>query len=281
MPIVVNSKINYSDLKFHIGGGIGDSLKEMTITVPLQDYCDKTGKKIYVAYGGPNYNDCGWDELLRENIFDKSDCLEWVSDERYNSIKLPDARRYINNRFRNTFESYCPLKLKGDRIQIDKTKFNVGIQLRGNAPGKRWQLEKYNEVCNHLLAKNPDTVIYILDGPGIKINKNLFSDTRIKIMVDKSTLFQNIEILAEVDLFIGPDSFSKYVCSWYDKKQIILIHNVNHCTPRELLINHFPDKLLFSDNIKLVGIDYDENLNVSHISKDVKDIKVEEVINEL
>ena len=269
---------SYRDLKLHIGGGIGDSLKLMTIDLPLQDYCDKTGRNIYIAYGGPYYNDCGWDQLLKENIFDRSDNLHWIPDKEYEKLKLSDAHVYFS-RNKRKYETSKPLSLNGDIIPIDKSKYNIAIQLQGNSSGKRWEHYKYNELCTHLLSKNKDAIIYILDQGTVKVKSEHFRNERVVNMIGKSSFFQNMMLLKEMDLFIGPESFSKYVCLWTNVRQILLVHEVKHCSPDELLKNHFSDELLFNDRVKLVGIDYDENYHVSRIVDDVKKIEIKEVID--
>jgi hypothetical protein len=286
MPIIVRSKgllknpngDNFTDLKFHIGGGIGDSLKEMTINLPLQDYCNKTGHKIYVAYGGSKYNDCGWNDLLKQNIGDKSDSFIWITDDEYNKSELPEARSFFGRRGHHPFQRELPLKLNGDNIQIDKSKYNVVMQLQGNDMGKRWEHEKYGEVCKYLLNKNPNTNIYIIDRPEVKIDKKHINDDRIINLIGRTSLFQNINLLGDADLFLGPDSYTKYVCQCYRTKQIILMLDVGYMQPKQMLKLCFHG-LTHNKNVNLVGIDYDNELNVTRINKDVKKIEVQEVLN--
>ena len=272
----IDNEIAHSDLKLRIFGGIGDSLKVMTCNLPLQDYCDKTGKKIYITYGGEGYNDCGWNHLLKENIFDRSECLNWIAEKDYIGLDLPEAKTYFGDY--KEFDTFKPLTLNGETIKIDIDKYNVAIQIKGNDSRKKWQHEKYDEVCQFLLNNNPDTQIYIVDGPDTVIQTGLLEDKKIINMIGKSSLFQNIQLLGQMDLFIGPDSFSKYVCRCNNVKQILLTLDVKYVTPNEMLRNCFRG-LTHNENVKLVGIEYDDDLEVSHIVNDVKEIEIREVID--
>jgi hypothetical protein len=82
-----------------------------------------------------------------------------------------------------------------------------------------------------------------------------------------------------MDLWISPDSFSKYVASWSDVRQIILCTRLPYMSPKEMLMHAFENSgLIRNPRVKLVGIKYDpDSLEVTSIVDDVSEISIDEI----
>lgn len=275
------------ELKIPLDGGIGDCIRTLSSYFPIQAYYDKWnpifGVKVHVSYGFKN--DCKWEDLLVENLFNRNPMFHYVRDkEEFKRVKghnLP----YDPNICKTAKE--LPLgqiridlsEKEKEQIALDPNKRHVVMQLGGNDPHKMWQMEKWDWLARRLLERDPDITVHIVDAAYRQVPPGICQDHRIVNHIGHINFAQVLNLVQAADVLVAPDSYSKYVAGTWSKKtrSVVMISRVSYTTPEEMIRWAYPN-LLFNERVKFVGIDYDKDLNVHSIKDDIKEIEAEEVL---
>ena len=144
---------------------------------------------------------------------------------------------------------------------------------------KQWNFSRWKGLVDAILEKYDHTTIYLLDSPKQKETIEAYfmdGDPRV-INAAGSSLAESISLIAQMDLLIAPDSFSKYIALCNGVPAIILCADVGFMSPSDLLRGCFLNHIVYNDNYKLLGVEVEEDFNVKYMVKNVNDISVEEV----
>ena len=259
-------------LKTHIEGGIGDCIKVLTCNLPLQSLYDKYAIKTFVTYGGGGHNDCGWGSILEKQLFGSSNCLISLPPEAFKKIDVPEALHFMTQNTELPIERFKALTLTcASRIKRGQHR-HIGLQIDSNDPRKKFASQKWVELMEKILSKYRGTHLYIFGPPDQKAfwDGKLSAYPRLHNLLGY-TLGESFRAIAQMDLFISPDSFSKYVCLCNKVPAILLCAELEYIKVDEMLRTCFRG-LRHNDNYTLLG------LGDSPV-QDVNDITVEQIFN--
>jgi len=277
-------------LKIMLHSGIGDCLRALMRNSSITAYAKRYPCNIYWAYAGRGLRNSSWEELLNKFVLGRNTFFTHVSNEDFENI---DACELFNGYGGDVlFSGYIEDEVGSIEVNLSRQErfesnkilnhasFRIGIQLQGNDPKKTFPTEKWVELFTFLLQKYPLANIFIMDGPTRTVDQSLLFDRRIVSLIGVTNMAQNINLIQKMDLWISPDSFSKYVAAWGDVRQVIMCCRLPYNQPKEMLISAFDVVgLLMNPRIKLVGLNYDEFKEVSTIMDDVRDINVEDILS--
>ena len=257
-------------LKIHLEGGLGDCLKVIMCNYPLQRFYNEYGTQTFVTYGGSNRNDCGWDTVLKNDIFDRSDAFIYLDPEVFYKISAPTAESVFDGQESRT-EYLIPLQLKVTAPLLPKDRRHIGLQLDSNDSRKKFAISKWRELAEKIVSKYRYTDLHIIDCPSQKdkIEKHFKGLDRVHNHAGLP-LGESISLISEMDLFIAPDSFSKYICLCSKVPAIILCAELSYLTVPEMLRTCFKN-IEKNDNYTLLGLG-DEPLT------DINSISVKEIL---
>jgi ADP-heptose:LPS heptosyltransferase len=259
-------------LKLHLEGGIGDCIKVITCSFPLQSLYDNYGIRTFVTYGGEHYNDCGWGNLLREELFNESKALIYLPPTTFEDIIAPTASDFFRQPkpFSLDLEKLLPLNLGNVGFIPQKNQRNIGIQFDSNDERKKFKPHKWKQLIERILKAHENTQIYIFGAPSEKktIDDNTPKQDRIHNTAG-NPLSESINIISQMDLFITPDSFPKYICLCSRVPAIILCSELSYISVKDMLKTCF-NGIANNDNYKILGLG-------DNPVQDINEIKVEEI----
>tara|TARA_Y100001938_G_C8097516_1_gene439137 strand:+ start:185 stop:1105 length:921 start_codon:yes stop_codon:yes gene_type:complete len=289
-------------LKIQIRGGIGDCIKILTCNYPLTSLNEKYGTQIFVSYEGFGASpqgqnqpickeklerlkttECPWKNVLRENIFEKCPFLIPVSSESFNSLDCPTVHSWFKDfesQIKGKFQHFLPLELNTKPpFPVAKSYRNIAIQLSSNEKCKVWSNENWNLLIKKILEKYKYSRIYLIDDPKKRklIDQDFKPDQKKLFNTATYSLAESISLISEMDLIICSDSFSKYIALCNSIPAIILCADVGFMSPSDLLKGCFLSDIVYNDKYKLLGADIEENFKVNSMVKNVNDITVEDV----
>ena len=278
--------------KIMLESGIGDALRAVSRNSSLEKFSLKYPVQIYWSYGGNGLSDSGWTELLQKNIFGRNENFKYVAKDEF--VSLPAVELFngysgscvVRDFFDDDRQGFQINLTKEERLEVvnllKKTSMRIGLQLEGNDPNKKFTLDFLNDFLDHILKKYPYATVFIIDGPKAVFEYHAKNDSRIVNLIGKTNISQNINLIKNMDLWLAPDSFGKYVAKWADVRQFVFCCKLSYRDPHDMLKNSFDSvNLLEDDHVKLIGIDYDEGLNVSRVVDSLSDIKIDDVIDYL
>jgi hypothetical protein len=276
-------------LKMMLSSGIGDCLRALSRNQSLGRCFQTFPTEFYWAFAGNNLHDSGWGPLLQSDVLGRNTHFHYVDHETFEQLPAPEmfngytGKFLFSNYFCDEFQGFN-LSLTADELAVinpiitSKVK-KFGIQLEGNDPKKNLGTAKTIAIFEHILLNFPDSNIYIIDAPNRRVDAALLFDDRIVNLVGKTGIAQNIHLIQAMDLWISPDSFSKYVANWSNVVQIILCCQLPYIDPKGMLINAFQVVgLLNNDKASLVGVTFDQSLDNITIKNDISEIDVAEII---
>jgi hypothetical protein len=276
-------------LKIMLSSGIGDCLRALSRNQSLGRCFQTIPTEIYWSYAGNNLHDSGWGPLLQSDVLGKNAHFHFIDHATFDQLFIPEmfngytGKFLFSNHFPDEYQGFN-LSLTPEELEVVSTILNnsnkkIGIQLQGNDPKKNLGTTKTIAIFKHILSQFPESNIYIIDAPNRKVDSTLLFDDRIINLVGKTGIAQNIHLIQAMDLWISPDSFSKYVANWSNVQQIILCCQLPYIDPKNMLINAFQVVgLLNNENASLVGVTFDESLENITIKNDISEIDVTEII---
>jgi len=270
-------------LKIHLQGGIGDCIKVITCNYALRSLYEKHGTITFIAYGGIGRNDCGWGELLKKEVFDRTPWLTHIESVEFEKNKAATVEDFFSSEAKHLkLERFLPLNPRldtGTRLTPRKGCRNIGIQLSSNDPRKTYDLNSWNKLISLILSKYQYTDIYLFDSPDKreKIEDTITKNERV-LNTAGNNLPSSIHLISQMDLVISSDSFSKYICLCSGVPAIILCADVQFMTPTDLLRSCFLEEITYNDNFKLLGVEYSNNFDIKSITTNINEIKIEEIL---
>lgn len=163
------------------------------------------------------------------------------------------------------------------------------VQLSGSNPAKNYNPENYVKLFKMILNKYPSCKIFLIDRPNFKVDPSILFDPRIINLVGKVSIIQCAILIQRVDYLICPDSYSKYLRKWVNKKQVILCTRLDcHPDVNMMLQDAFHIVgLLDNKDIKLLGVTYNiqnnivSNAKIVNSMNDISPKQVFEAITQL
>ena len=297
---LITKKIEKKNLNFKImlHSGIGDSLNHISRHKSIDKLKDFFNLKIYWSYG-LNSPKMSSEPILKSDVLGRNDIFHYVSWNEYVDINCTELFNgysgfaYLRDYFYAEKPGFDIKLTKKEIIQLNslffsKSGFLVGVQLEGNDHTKRWGEENFIGLFKGILEKFTNTYIFILDQPDRVFTSELVFDERIINLIGVTNLAQNINIIKHLDLWISPDSFSKYVAHWHGTRQIVLDRKApfSGIPDGESSINEVDHiygqaGLFSSSRVKILGGDYGIDMNVYNLVKDVKQIPLQEVLGNI
>lgn len=282
-----NSEYFYA-LKINLHSGIGDSLKAISRNSSLRAFAASGKLKLYWTYAADGLRDSNWRELFKTQLFNRVGWMEYVSNDAFHFLNVSEISNGYSGAIFNKYDSQSKMgidiPLTGEEESFlhklhENVNFGIGVQLQGNDPKKRWSSEKYIELFRLLLIRFPLSKIFILDAPSVAVDPAMLFDQRIISLVGVTNIAQNINLIQSMDLWISPDSFSKYVANWSNTQQVSMCCSYPH-TPPHLLMEHAYNNvgLCFNPRVNIIGIEFDQYLNIKNFVDDVNDITPEQVM---
>ena len=280
------------EYKIMLSSGIGDCLRTIARNTSIKSFSKNYSIHISWCYGGRGLHNSGWAPLLQDFVF-RNDIFKYIDEASFESLNVPELFNgysgdfllsgYIDGETRGIDVPLKPQEFENVNLILQNSYIRIGVQLQGNDPKKNFGNVKYIALLKAVLATYPNATIFIIDAPNRHVSDDLLFDERVVSLVGKTNLSENISLIQKMDLWISPDSFSKYVASWSDVRQIVLCTELPYMSPSEMLMHAFVNSGLISNpRVKLVGIDYDPvSLEVSHIVGDVSEIDLDDVIRAL
>tara|TARA_R110000824_G_scaffold277580_3_gene465786 strand:- start:271 stop:1083 length:813 start_codon:yes stop_codon:yes gene_type:complete len=257
-------------LKLHLEGGIGDCIKVITCNFPLQSLYNNYGIQTFVTYGGEHYNDCGWEKILQTELLDLCKPFIYVNREVFAKINCPTVSDFFRQPkpFSVDTSKNLPLELTAEIKEPAFGKRNIGIQLDSNDGRKKFSLDKWNLVINKILKQHKNTNIYLFGAPSERgrLDKAFEPNDRLHNTCG-NTLAQSLKLMSKMNLFISPDSFSKYVCLCENVPAILLCAELSYMTVKDMLETCFKN-IYKNDNFKILGLDPTPVRDINNISVD-------------
>jgi hypothetical protein len=278
-------------LKINLHSGLGDCLRILSLHPSISGNGNYANIKIYYTYAALGMQNNNWGPLLISDILGRNDIFEYVSEDDFinlNAIELtngtpPSGNLYFKDYFPNEHQGFAiPLSLIEQQEISEFLKngnLKIGIQLSGNDPKKHYDLELRLELLRLILEKYPESQIFLFDKPNYPVDKKLLFDNRIINLVGKVSMAQTCNLIRLVDFWIAPDSYSKYIRNWEDKKQIILCTTLPYISNENMLKYCFNNVGLCSNSkVNLLGVVYDTNFESVLIVDDINLINPSEII---
>jgi hypothetical protein len=281
-------------LKIMLHSGIGDSLNHLSRHKSINNLAKYFDLEVYWSYG-LGVPKLGNENILKTDVLGRNSNFIFVQGEEYNKINCLELFNGYTGEiiFKNYFNNEKPgfeIKLSIEEMELINKLLNkegmlVGVQLEGNDSTKRWGEKNFIQLFEGILKRYPNCYIFILDQPDRNYSEDLIFDKRIINTIGITNLAQNINIIQRLDLWISPDSFSKYVAHWSNTRQIVLdrkapYSNIKDGDSMAPDIDHVYGQpgLYSSKRVKILGGIYHEDMNVTNIVSDVKEISCEEVL---
>lgn len=290
-------------LKTSLYGGIGDTIKILSCLFALPSLHKNFGTKIYVSYNGfgdnidldstaPSLNVKGvstipspWASVLKDNIFKPCPFLIPCSANDLTVLNVPTVQELFdaNGPFlKQALTPFLPLPLgRGSPLPGNPAFSKIVVQISSNSPEKMWEVNSWILLVDALLKSVEDCEIYIIDSPDKKPYIDRFFNTHHPRLFNLAglSLQKSISAISQADLLIAPDSFSKYIALCHGVRSIILCSELPYISPSDMLRSCFLKSITYNNKFSLLGIDYKEDYVVSHCVKNVNEITVEEVLN--
>jgi len=275
-------------LKIMLYSGIGDSLRAVSRNSAIKSYMNDFPCEIYWSYGGHGLKNGSWQELLKEYFFDRTESFIYIPPEDFDAVNAFNIFNGYSGAsgFVNLFEDErqgLEIRLTSDEmVLVNEIKaysgYRVGIQLAGNDPKKVLKNDMLLALFQKILSNREDVRIYIIDAPNRVLDPSLLFDSRVVNLIGITNFSQNLHLIQNMDCWIAPDSFSKYVANWSNVYQLILCCKLTYCEPRDMLISAFGvTGLLENKRVKILGLKYDENFDVQSYVNDVDEIGSDEI----
>jgi len=257
-------------LKLHLEGGIGDCLKVVMCNFPLQSLYNNYGIQTFITYGGEHYNDCGWENILKKEFFDLCPAFIYVNRDAFLKIEAPNVSDFFRQPkpFSLKLSKNLLLDLGIKKKPLDLGQRHIGIQLDSNDSRKKFHIEKWKKLVSEILCKHHNTHIYLFGAPSDKkrFDDNFASNPKLHNTCGNS-LAESLYFISQMNLFISPDSFSKYVCLCANVPAIILCAKLSYMSVPDMLNTCFKD-IHNNDNYKLLGLSSNPVTNINDISID-------------
>ncbi len=155
-------------------------------------------------------------------------------------------------------------------LPIDSGHVNVGIQIAGNDKHKHWPISNYVALINDLHERFHKVNIYIMDSPSKNFPSSGYDNSRVYNLIGKTSIAANINLIQKMDVWISPDSFSKYVAHWASVPQLIFCCKLPYIDPARMVKSCFNEVGIFHDSIiQVVGIDFDSAGEISSCYDDI------------
>lgn len=290
--LVIREGYQKLKLKIMLFSGIGDCLRAISRNRSLDSYISKYPCDVYWSYAGHGLQDSGWSKLLQEFVFGRVKNFHYVSPEEFDEV---DAFRLFNGYSgKALFSHFFKNEKQGINIELtpleqseidgigSKDEFKIGIQLAGNDPKKTLSTTMLTELFELIFEKIPHSKIFIIDSPTRHVDPALLIDTRVVDLAKNANLAKNIHLIQKMNLWISPDSFSKYVANWSNIRQLILCCRLPYIEPREMLINAFQvTGLLFNSKVSILGIDFNNDLQIHSCVDDVSEISAADIVQRI
>jgi hypothetical protein len=265
----------------------------------IQTFKKVYGLKIYWIYGE---NDESWMRDVLLELFKNIDFFEHITHKEFHDLAIPELDNWRlegkGHRLYNIFPIYSEIKgfdfpmtdKENEEFNsvLDSKSFNICVQLTGKDPEKTYTVEGYIKIFNLILNNYPQSKIYLIDHPKFIVDDRLMFDNRIINCIPILNRLQIVNLIQQVDHLICPDSYSKYIRRWVNKKQSILCGQLSYITPNRLLKDCFGDDrihgtagLVFNSNIKLLGATYNDDLTLCDMVNLISDITPLEIYNSI
>jgi hypothetical protein len=258
----------------------------------LQYLFDSSDGIVYWGYGGNATKSSGWEILLNKDFFGRNHFFKNVTENEFNQLSCPELfNGYSGNVMLEWDDEFnrkkCGFDIhlsKDEELQVSKLMsegdYHIAIQIKGNDPKKIYSQEKLKSVIDKIIENLPTAKIYLLDSPSVKLDNALLVDARVVNCIGLTNFAQNVKIIKRCDLLIAPDSFSKYIANWSTTKMIILCAHLPYIAPNEMLKDAFNlVGLCHNNKVTLLGIEYDDKLNVSYCCDDVNEINYNLIVD--
>jgi hypothetical protein len=279
-------------LKIMLYSGIGDCLRAISRNRSLDSYISQYPCDVYWSYAGHGLQDSGWSKLLQEFVFGRVKNFHYVNPDEFDKVDAFDlfngysGKALFSHFFKDEKQGINIELTPLEQSEIDgietRDEFKIGIQLAGNDPKKTLTTVMLVELFNIIFEKIPRSKIFIIDSPTRQIDPNLLSDPRVVNVATNSNLAKNIHLIQKMDLWISPDSFSKYVANWSNISQLILCCRLPYIEPREMLMNAFQvSGLLFNNKVSILGIDFSNDLKIHSCVDNISEISATDIAQKI
>lgn len=273
-------------LRLHLQGGLGDCIKVISCNFALRSLYQKHSTLTSVSYGGEGHNDCGWEQILKKEIFDRCPYLSYSAP--HATTSSPTVEDFFQEFGKElNLQRFLPLNLSLPQPNLSRGKRHIGIQLSSNDPRKCLEFKKWQGLIIAMLKKHQHSHIYLFDSPA---NKNKTSQLVREIIniyprdgarlhnTVGSSLAESITLMSALDLMISSDSFSKYICLCHGIPAVLLCADVGFMSPSDLLRNCFLKEIVYNDQFTLLGVDYGANFRINKIVKNINEISDSEIL---
>lgn len=280
----------FQKYKIRLNSGIGDCLRSISRQAYLSSHINNLEAKFFWTYGVES--DAGWSQLLRDDIFGRNKAFEYVSRDDFIHLDLPELfSGSYGNLLLPKIDNKAPqqgfsLTLNSDEIKLFDSlnmmsaNLNIGLQLSGNDKLKHWPIKSYIELINFFHHNYKNSHIYILDSPSKLFPDKGYDTTKVTNLIGKSSISVNIELIQKMDLWISPDSFSKYVANWSNVSQILLCCRLPYIEPEKMIKSCFEEVGIYNNSLnQIVGIDFDNRGRITSITEDISLIPFDAVKN--
>ena len=261
-------------LKIHLEGGIGDCLKVLTVNFALLSLYKKHKCETVIAYGGPKVNDCGWGNILKNELIDQIEGFSYIDHKEFDELDCPTVQDFFKTDARQLLlQKLMPLKFKNKFHFPLSAHRRIAIQTDSNDKRKKYSIEKWEKLIQKILKKYKHTDLYIFDSPSRAdyLDKHLSTTHNRVHNCSGIKLWESITLLQKMDLLIAPDSFSKYICLPSRVAAIILCAELHYMNTSDMLRTCF-NGIHHNDNFKLIGLGAEPVSNINQI-------EVEEILS--
>jgi len=208
-----------------------------------------------------NYRMCDYPEYAYSNQ------LKGLFDNEKGGWQIEVESEWVRTQFKDSNQTFC-------------------VQLSGSNPAKHYNPSNYVRLFKLILNRFPEAKIFLIDRPTYQVDSTMLFDDRIVNLVGKVSMIQCAELIQSVDYLIAPDSYSKYIRQWVDKKQIVICTKLDcHPDVPKMLQDAFNYVgLLNNPDVKLLGVTYtitDNIVDAATIVNSMNDISPEEIFNQI
>jgi len=227
-------------------------------------------------------------QLVDQNTFAVTDVPE-LNNYRCNNYPSFSESSQLKGLYENE-QGGWKIELEDEWVHslLSGADYTFCVQLSGSNSAKKYDAANYVKLFKLILGRYPSSKILLIDRPNYIVDPTILFDDRIINLVGKASMIQCARIIQEVDYLIAPDSYSKYLRKWVDKKQIILCAKLDcHPDPKKMLEDAF-NIVGLCDNIQvsLLGVQYLMNNSnivgmVLKIVDSINDISPEEIFDRI